>query len=316
MKKINIFSTLFFANIFFVFGTIEASAFDYPVGIPDAWIAPDVSAPSAPSPWTDQIEGYYYIDNSVTCLDNSTTNPYGSPSLPKCRIPTSLAAGSYVEIHGGPYNWAATVYIRSHGTAENPVWIVGAEGNLLEMSVVLHGTYVYVDGLNITGDKGISIRPYNSVRTDHIMVRNNTITGTGSLETGTIGISANGAVGLQNVGVIAYKNTISYMGDSEAVVENDRHAMTTGSYINDVWYLDNLTHHNGGDGVQFSHGGVEAHHFYYGRNTSHSERENCVDIKQADDVVLSENICYGIKSVSSAEGHVWSCIMTPVESGL
>lgn len=170
------------------------------------------------------------------------------------------------------------------------------------MGLVLHGTYMYIDGLNISGDKGISIRPYSSVQTDHIMVRNTTITGSGSLAIGTTGIYAEGGSATPFVGMIAYRNTISYMGDSEASVENDRHALATGSYISDVWFLDNLTHHNGGDGVQFSHGGVEAHHFYYGRNTSHDERENCVDIKVADDVVVSDNICYGIEHCSSAPG--------------
>ena len=296
-NKRNATMVLFF-NILFMWPG-EGWAFYMPTGIPQAWIAPDIPAPSAPSPWTTQQTGFYYVDNSVTCSD---ANTYGWPATPRCKFPTSLAAGSYVEIHGGPYNWTSTAYIRSYGTASKPVWIIGAAGNSIMMGLVLHGTYMYVDGLIISGDKGISIRPYSSVQTDHIMVRNTTITGSGSLAIGTTGIYAEGGSATPFVGMIAYKNTISYMGDSEASVENDRHALATGSYISDVWFLDNLTHHNGGDGVQFSHGGIAANHFYYGRNTSHDERENCVDVKIADDVVISDNICYGIEHSSSSPG--------------
>ena len=278
----------------------NAIAFEYPIGIPDAWISPDLEAPSPPANWETEITNMYYIDTSS---DNCSTEvTYGSITKPRCRFPNVLAAGSYVEVHGGTYNYTGTAYILSEGNAESPIWIVGSEDNLLEISLVLYGTYLYIDGLNIKGDKGISVRPYRDVQTDHIMVRNTTITGTGSLTTGTVGISAKGSAGLQFEGFMAYNNTISYMGDSEADVENDRHALAIGSYINNVWHLYNTTHHNGGDGVQYSHGGVDAHHFYYGGNTSYSERENCVDIKQADDVIISSNTCYDIEASSSSPG--------------
>jgi hypothetical protein len=278
----------------------NVSAFDYPAGIPNAWISPDIDAPTAPSPWTSEVSNMYYINGSDSNCSLSIT--YGTVSEPRCRFPSSFPAGSYLEVHGGPYAYTSTIYIRSEGTESNPVWIVGAEDNLVKMHLVLHGTYLYVDGLNIEGDKGISARPYHDIQTDHIMVRNTVITGSGSLDLGTTGISATGGNGLQFEGLIAYNNTISYMGDSESTTENDRHALQTGSYINDVWHLYNTTHHNGGDGVQYSHGGVNAHHFYYGGNISHDERENCVDIKQANDVVISENTCYNIETSSSSPG--------------
>ena len=286
--------------IFSLSAVNTAWAFEYPTGIPDAWVSPDIEAPSPPSPWTSEITNKYYIDASDSNCSTKVT--YGSITEPRCRFPSLLAADSYVEVHGGPYNYTSTIYLQSEGTEANPVWIVGAENNLLNMSVVLYGTYLYVDGLNIEEDKGISVRPYNDVQTDHIMVRNTVITGTGSLATGTVGISANGSSGLQLEGFIAYNNTISYLGDSESETENDRHALQTGSYINNVWHLYNTTHHNGGDGVQYSHGGVDSHHFYYGGNISYNERENCVDIKQADDVVISSNTCSNIKSSSSSSG--------------
>ncbi|MFT5674303.1 MAG: hypothetical protein ACI808_000218 [Paraglaciecola sp.] len=275
-------------------------AFNYPTGIPDAWISPDIAAPPPPSPWTSEITNMYYIDASDSNCSTKVT--YGTITEPRCRFPSSFPAGSYVEVHGGPYDYTSTIYLRSEGTESEPVWIIGAEDNLVKMHIVLSGTYLYVDGLNIEGDRGISARPYNDRQTDHIMVRNTVITGSGSFDIGTTGINANGKFGLQFEGFVAYNNTISYMGDSEAAAENDRHALIAGSYINNVWHLYNTTHHNGGDGVQYSHGGVDAHHFYYGGNISHDERENCVDIKQANDVIISENTCYNIESSSSSQG--------------
>ena len=279
-------------------------AFDYPTGIPDAWISPDIETPVPPSTWTTEIINMFYIDGSDT--NCSTKVDYGSINEPRCYFPSLIPAGAYVEVHGGPYNYNGTIYLRSEGTEQTPAWIVGAKGNLIEMNLVLYGTYLYIDGLNIQGDKGISARPYKSVQTDHIMVRDTIITGSGSVNVGTTGINANGGSGLQFEGFIAYNNTISYMGDSEAEQENDRHALVTGSYINDVWHLYNTTHHNGGDGVQYSHGGVDSHHFYYGGNTSYDEGENCVDIKQANDVIISSNTCYRIESSLSSQG---SCMV-------
>ncbi len=301
MKKAKLLAIFLFLSCFMVLVSKNVNAYDMPVGIPEAWIAPDIATKTRPTPWTSEQAGNYYVDNSVTCTD--TNNIYGAPGNPRCRFPTTLNAGAYVEIHGGPYNWTSTVYIKSFGTKENPVWFVGQPDDRpdIQMSLVLHGTYLYVENLDLSNNKGISARPYNLVQTDHIMVRNTKITGTGSIP-GTSGMGANGDSTRPFVGFIGYNNTISYLGDYVAEVENDHHALYTGSYISDVWFLDNLTHHNGGDGVQFSHGGVEAHHFYYGRNISHNERENCVDIKQANDVIISENICHSIRPVSSSDG--------------
>ncbi|KXO12486.1 TolA protein [Moritella sp. JT01] len=283
-------------------------AFNYPVGIPDAWISPDIAAPLSPSPWTSEITNMYYINGSDSKCSAKVT--YGTITEPRCSFPSLLPSGSYVEVHGGPYTYTNTAYLHSEGTKSKPVWVIGAKDNLIKMHLVLSGTYLYLDGFNIEGDKGISARPYQDRQTDHIMVRNTVITGSGSFSVGTTGINANGLSGLQFEGFIAYKNTISYMGDSEIAAENDRHALTTGSYINDVWHLYNTTHHNGGDGVQYSHSGVDSHHFYYGGNTSYDEGENCVDIKQANDVIISQNTCSNIESSSSSQG---SCMVVHYE---
>ena len=285
----------------FTLSTVNsASAFDYPTGIPDAWIPPDIAAPTAPSPWTSEVPNNYYIDNSdPNC---SAKAAYGTVTEPRCYLVSPLPAGAYVEIHGGPYNSTSTVYLLSEGTEAEPVWIVGAEDNQIEFHIVLYGTYIYLDGLNFQGGHGISVRPYRDVQTDHVMVRNTTMTGSGVYGEASTALYTGGAPGLTMEGFIGYNNTISYMGDSENILENDVHAMSTGSYINNVWHLYNTTHHNGGDGVQYSHGGVEAHHFYYGGNISHDERENCVDIKQANDVVISGNTCYNIEPSSSSPG--------------
>ena len=145
-------------------------AFDYPAGIPDAWISPDIDAPVPPSTWTSEITNKYYID--ISASNCSTKVTYGSPSEPRCRFPNSLPAGSYVEVHGGPYEYTSTARILSEGTETEPVWIIGSDDNLMKMSMVLYGTYLYIDGLNLEDDHGFDIRPYKDTQTDHIMIRN------------------------------------------------------------------------------------------------------------------------------------------------
>jgi len=284
--------------------TINAFGFNYPTAIPNAWIDPDITAPSSPEVWDTELAGKYYIDNTnPDCVDRiGTVDTNGSRAVPRCTLVRDVPEGSYIEVGNGTYSYTTKVYIKSSGTSENPVWMVSGENTVMELSLVLYGTYLYVDGFTFLDDNGVSVRPYQDVKTDHILFRNSTITGNGTVDS-TTGFSAEGDKSFVTSDIIAYNNKISYMGDSTSrTVEGDNHALQTGSHINNVWYLYNDTHHNSGDGVQFSHGGVNAHNFYYGGNTSHSEHENCVDVKTASNIIISDNLCYDIRDTPKAEG--------------
>ena len=62
--KVKITTLLFF--IVFSIWPGSVSAFIMPAGIPQAWIEPDTPAPTVPSPWTENVSGHYYVDNTVT----------------------------------------------------------------------------------------------------------------------------------------------------------------------------------------------------------------------------------------------------------
>lgn len=277
------------------------AAYTMPVGVPDAWIEPNLASPEAPSPWTSSQAGYYYVDNSVACSD--TLNGNGFPGAPRCRFPTTFTAGDYVEIHGGPYNWTSLVRLVSSGTSENPVWIHGDETTkpTFNMGMTVSGTYLYIENLDIVGNHTLDIRPYNNVQTDHVLIRNSRTTGTGTLGTGKTGYNVNGYNGYQAHDVIIHNNEISYGGDATQE-DSDPHGLQVGSYVKDIWLLDNTTHHMAGDGFQTGNGGVDSTFIYYGRNTSHDEGENCVDIKNSNDVIVSENICYNLEFITPAGG--------------
>jgi hypothetical protein len=281
--------------------TTGVQAYDMPIGIPDAWIDPDITAPERPADWSSEVAGYYYIDNSVVCSDSNT---YGWPANPRCTFPAVYEAGDYVEVHGGPYNWTSTRYLTMNGTFANPIWFRGLVNDMpeIQMNLVVKGTYAYIENLNITNNNTISVRPHNNVQTNNILIRGCTITGTGTDVGNSSGIGTSGLSGYVTHDCMYYNNTLSYLGDSELSTENDFHGFTTGSYVNNIWILENETHHNGGDGVQLSHNGVDAHHIYIGKNHFHHEGENAVDIKKANNVIVSQNIAHDFVKRNNSSG--------------
>lgn len=284
--------------------SFSALSFTYPTGIPDAWVDPDILQPESPSDWSEVIPNKYYVNGSdINCtneIDGVVNN--GSHTVPRCTVQTLLPEGAYMELAGNSYSYTSKIYLNSQGTENNPVWVVSSPETIIRFGIVFSGTYLYVDNLHLRDDNGISVRPYNDVKSNNILFRNSTIIGRGTVGS-TTGFAAEGTKDDPTVGVIAYNNKISYMGDSTSrTVEGDNHALQTGSNISNVWYLFNESHHNSGDGVQLSHGGVNAHNFYYGGNTSYSEHENCVDVKTASNVVISDNLCYDIRDTPKAEG--------------
>jgi hypothetical protein len=301
MHKIKIITQLFIIALVFFNINTKVQAYDMPIGIPDAWIDPDITAPERPADWSSEVAGYYYIDNSVVCSDSNT---YGWPANPRCTFSAVYEAGDYVEVHGGPYNWTSTRYLTMNGTFANPIWFRGLADDMpeIQMNLVIKGTYAYIENLNITNNNIISVRPHNNVQTNNILIRGCTITGTGIDVGNSSGIGTSGLNGYATHDCMYYNNTLSYLGDSELSTENDFHGFATGSYVNNIWILKNETHHNGGDGVQLSHNGVDAHHIYIGKNHFHHEGENAIDIKKANNVVVSQNIAHDFVKRNNSSG--------------
>src|SRR5437879_2888165 len=99
-----------------------------PIGIPAPPFGIDDVTPTAPSPWTGSISGFYYVDNTSGAATDANT--YGWPAMPRLTIPATLAAGDVCFVHGGPYIYntstaATSPQITCSGTSTSLVWLVG-----------------------------------------------------------------------------------------------------------------------------------------------------------------------------------------------
>jgi hypothetical protein len=96
--------------------------------------------------------------------------------------------------------------------------------------------------------------------------------------------------------LVVLRNHIHDNGTLRSKVENDIHGVLVGVGAERVWIVDNDIHGNGGDSVQINSGaGKLARLIYIARNKLHEEGENAVDIKTAEDVIVSQNTCWGFR---------------------
>ncbi len=288
-----------------------------PMGIPAAAFGIDESHTiyrgqvyeyaSGPGPYNDAGNGPYthYVDNtSNAALDviNVGGKPvynYGTADRPRLTVPTSLPAGSVVEVHGGPY-WISDFFrISGQGTRAAPIFIrgVGEPRFVKKMSVysaaALESTYIIVEGLDlykfevIAPASGISLRDCNVQ---------------GDLAGGGVGIDSF-ASGLVNHDLVFFRNRIHDNGDWQADYDQDVHGLAVGRRTHHVWIVDNEFYHNSGDGVQVSAGSLaampETHHIYLGRNSSHHNKQSGLWCKQAADVIVSQNVAYGLRPIGT-----------------
>lgn len=247
--------------------------------------------------------GYYthYVDSTNQNATNNN-NDYGTKDKPRKSIPSPLAAGSIVEIHNS-VSGTSKRYLTINGTKSQPVFIRGVGNPEIEDGYVNKGPYCIWEGLTFH-DGGIGVRPHNGSNSHHVCIRNCESYGDGKIGS-SAGFGAGGDEGNEYSCIVFYNNHIHHGGDSESTEENDDHGIGIGDYISYVWIINNHIHHMGGDSVQLSHGAhFTAHHIYIGGNTFHDDRENAVDIKQANHVVVSQNEMYGYEPCSSASGVV------------
>ena len=291
-----------------------SAAYDPPIGIP----APPFGIEESHTMYAGQTyaaggfvyrdagNGPYthYIDNTHPSATD-TANPYGTAEVPRMTLlaaNNTYPAGSVVEIHGGPYEYAATWRnITGNGTVSNPVFYRGTDpANMPQikqitshsggMRVQLYGSYFIIENLEFTGECIPKIKD----GTDHISFR--------SCEIDNEGSYTNYAAAISNAGNynVVYNN---YIHHNERALDVDSHGTTTASGTSYFWVLDNEISYNSGDAFQAAHrAAVAPHHIYIGRNVMHHDRENGVDLKTIDDIIISENIIYGYVDSSTSNG--------------
>ena len=206
-------------------------------------------------------------------------NPYGTPARPRMTIPSQLAAGSVVELHG-TYDRAQTSpnTLTAAGTAEQPVFIRGSAPSArprVRRPWELKGSYVILENLEFTRlndtETGalVLLAPLRSAA-----LRNSILSGTPS--GGGLGIvSWSPPDAIDNVVIVG--NTVHDNGDVKANFDQDVHGITVGSHVSNVWVVDNELARNSGDGIQINAGNREnqptTHHIYVGRNVAHHNKQ-------------------------------------------
>jgi len=230
----------------------------------------------------------------------------GTEGDPLCEIPVGLIAGSVVEIHGGSYNsanYADKLYAQGTGTAAMPIFVRGVGGPLFTRTIYVLGEYIILEDIS-TYDAGVSFRDPNDGYVHHLSVRNCEIEGDGTTSGGA-GVSMGYN---QHDNIVVYNNHIHHNGNYSYTGENDRHGTGSGRNASYIWIVDNHIHHNGGDAFQGGHSAPDGsiHHVYIGRNEMHDDGENAVDIKNIEDIVVSQNVMHNYNQLDnpSADGTI------------
>ena len=245
--------------------------------------------------------GYYthYVDFDRGNDSTAGTGGRGTEALPRLTFPdtNTILAGSVIEVHGtvsnSDGNWEARA---GAGTEQHPIFIRGVGyprlyNHNFRMAGATVASYTVLEGFEFEHS---TLGTHSDRAAHHIAIRD-CVVHDYPPPAGSVGI-ASGNGGNQEY-LLVYGCHIYNMGDCHYPSENDFHATCTstsaGGYPAHVWVMDNHMHHNGGDSFQLnSQPGNLAHHIYVGRNVMHHEGENGVDLKEGEDVIISENLVY------------------------
>jgi len=301
-----------------------ASAYTPPIGIPDPGFGVDDARPDRPTDWTNYVAGYYYVNLSTGNDTTATTNAggYGTPIYPRKTIPSTLGAGTYVEVHGTTSTPSGTtLVITCNGTSatwsagvSGPVWIVGenvANRPEILQPIQLKGTYGYLDTIYLSGNYGfIKIGSATTgYPADHMVVRNCEVVGEIGVSKGGINISGSATDATSNI--VVYNSHFHHCDDQDYPTDSaDVHITTVNSYCSNIWFLENEINDSSGSGTQIAASSsvyTSTHNIYYGKNTVYNTRQAGLAIKYGTDIVMSENTIHDIGDThwSPSKGIGW-----------
>jgi hypothetical protein len=272
--------------------------------IPDPGFCLSFEGPELPQDLADAAETHYYIDNSHP-LSMDILNPRGTRGRPRSTIPWGeLAAGAYVEIHGGPYE-SKKRRLLALGEPGNPVRIRGADAAdpvVFRNRWSVEGSYVILENLRFEGSQnGITLSG-----THYGCIRNSQFAGPGKMAGNTSVIAIHGGPERVAWFNVVANNVISGFGVVDSAKENDYHGIFPVQYAKYTWVIGNEVFDNGGDAVQVGRtnlsGDARPSFVFIGGNEFYGNRENAVDVKRATDVVISGNRMYGYEPRGSSSG--------------
>jgi hypothetical protein len=194
-----------------------------------------------------------------------------------------LDAGTIVQLEGGPLDAQEGLEVNAAGTKERPVFVRGADpGNPTRIRgpVRLRGSYLVVENLDfdLAGSSG-GVR----IQGHHIVLRHSAVHGFRP------GRNSTALYVSQSEDVVVRHTSVYDNGDFTRPGEQDVHGVGAGE-TRRLWVLDSHLYRNRGDGIQIGHRAANTvGPVYVARNDMHENGENSIDIKEASDVVISEN---------------------------
>ena len=195
-------------------------------------------------------------------------------------LPSNLNAGEVLAFTGQSAN--EDVSFSCNGTESSPAFIVGGTLSGSNDVLTITGSWcIFVD----TKFDNMQVRTSG----DHMIFRNVEISN----------VSGKNGSNLGGSNIVVVDSEIHHnQGD-------DRHGIQVTSGADSVWILRNYIHHNGGDGFQACHGcsANPPRNVYIGNNLFHSDRENAIDFKYIENVIVEANVIHSL--VSAPSGQQW-----------
>jgi len=295
-------------------GDVALAAWQPPIGIPVPSFGieetyrmyDDESNRNPVLTYTQNAEGGYYthyVDNTDPGATDSG-NPYGTAETPRLTLPYvgRVAPGSVVEIHGGPYTNRYNL-LRFSGSQALPIFIRGVSGDerpVFTGEVRPSGHYIIVENIEVKWWGSITVRPTTAdEEVHHVSVRNNYAHSSDSSLMAVV--SYLNGVWIEDV--VFYNNHIypDNLVPPGVWDEPDNAFIAMGKFTNRVWIVDNHMHHGAGDVGSGHDADYTATNYYIGRNIIHDTSENAIDLKEVENVVVSENIMYNFAGGSSGQ---------------
>lgn len=296
-------------------------AYELPNGVPDpmtTWLPDNYTGNAvhpingiAPKSWVEASQlglPAYYIDSSDPNATNSK-NTYGTPDKPRKSIPEiTYEAGSYIEIHGGPYNGGGQITFRANGTPDKPVWFRGISQDqraIITGETIVKGQYVILENLEFIKQK-LGFRLKDDSYLHHAVIRNSKFSSDGNVASNSSAVIAvKGSREKRFHDLIIYNNEVHSYGKSfietdpalGATTENDFHGIKVSTNVDRAWVLKNNIYNLGGDSIQIGNASVQdvdrAKGVYIADNDFYENLENGVDVKAADEVLIIANRIWG-----------------------
>ncbi len=196
---------------------------------------------------------------------------------------SNIPAGTIIELSGGPYA-GGKLEISGTGTKDKPIYVRGPSATnrtVIQRRTTIKGSYLIVENIDFDLSKvsdGMSIQA-----SDHVALRHSEVHGfdPGKFST-ALYLS-------QSDDIVLIGNSIHDNGDFGFVGEQDVHGIGGGG-VHRIWIVDNSLFKNRGDSIQFGHkAGNTSGGICVGRNDIYGDGENCVDIKETSDVIVTQN---------------------------